>query len=490
MRKKIIILFIMLCRTLLLQAQNKSNFTIQLKGFDSYDKAVVTVQHLDEHADVLKNETELINGNIFPLEGGVGTIKLDQVPNNFILTVNLYSRGTRYGLIANWFVNNTDSIVIEDIDSKRNFDRISINGRGSALYELQYKLDGIVGNRITYPNYPTTLDYFTSDFARSFGYDRAVDMNIEVGRLINETGFDSNCKKWMLTNMFYKIYTAYFLKPLILSFVSNDLERTRAIKDVFNQFKSNYGNGAVPGNMKLSTDYMLFYLLYSKLEATFSEENKVEYQLHKLQTDFKGESLEKMAYAYLSRTFYQVKGADRLNILNWMISITKSPMRLAKLEEMRAIGAGMPFPDFELSDLKGKQWTKNDLLGKVVFFDFYYTGCGNCVTYFKNKVSKAEEHFRKNEDVVFVSVSIDKNFEVWRSSVESEKYNSEHSLKLYTNGEGNNHVLIKNLRINGYPFPILMGKNGLIETSDNVNLGISSSSAETLIKTIEKSLNN
>ena len=437
----------MLCSTLLLQAQNKSNFTIQLQGFDSYDKAVVTVQHLDEDADVLKNETELINGNIFPLEGGVGTIKLDQVPDHFILTVNLYSKGTRYGLIANWFVNNTDSIVIEDNDSKRNFDRISINGRGSALYELQYKLDGIVGNRITYPNYPTTLDYFTSDFARSFGYDRAVDMNIEVGRLINETGFDSNCKKWMLTNMFYKIYTAYFLKPLILSFVSNDLERTRAIKDVFNQFKSNYGNGAVPGNMKLSTDYMLFYLLYSKLEATFSEENKVEYQLQKLQTDFKGESLEKMAYAYLSRTF-------------------------------------------ELTDLKGKRWTKNDLLGKVVFFDFYYTGCGNCVTYFKNKVSKAEEHFRKNEDVVFISVSIDKDLEVWRRSVESEKYNSKHSLKLYTNGEGNNHVLIKNLRINGYPFPILMGKNGLIETSDNVNLGIYSSSAETLIKTIEKSLIN
>lgn len=480
----------MLCSTLLLEAQNKSNFTIQLQGFDSYDKAVATVQHLDKDADVLKNETELINGNIFPVDGGVGIIKLDNVPDHFILTVNLYSKGTRYALISNWYVNNTDSIVIEDNESKRNFDRISINGRGSALYELQYKLDGIVGNRISYPNYPTTLDYFTSDFARSFGYDRAVDMNIEVGRLINETGFDGICKKWMLTNMFYKIYSAYFLKPLILSFVSNDLDRTRAIKDVFNQFKFHYGNAAVLGNIKLSTDYMLFYLLYSKLEVTFSEKNKVEYQLQKLQTDFKGESLEKMGYAYLSRTFYQVNGADRLKILNWMISITKSPMRLGKLEGMGAIGAGMPFPDFELTDLKGKHWTKKDLMGKLVFFDFYYTGCGNCVTYFKNKVSKAEEHFRKNEDVVFISVSIDKDLEVWRRSVESKKYNSEHSLNLYTNGEGGNHFLIKNLRINGYPFPILMGKNGLIETSDNVNLGMASSSAETLIKTIEKSLIN
>jgi hypothetical protein len=53
---------------------------------------------------------------------------------------------------------------------------------------------------------------------------------------------------------------------------------------------------------------------------------------------------------------------------------------------------------------------------------------------------------------------------------------------------GETDPLIKTLRITGYPFPLLMGKTGLIESSDRLELGNGPLKVEGLIQTIDKTL--
>ncbi|MCW8313494.1 redoxin domain-containing protein [Sphingobacterium sp. InxBP1] len=471
-----------------LSAQTKTSFTIDLQGFDEYDHAVATIQRLDEEPDMLVEELELTNGYVAPLVNGGGKITVDNVPDHFIMSLNFYIKESKYRFITNWYVNRTDSIAIKNNRSKNNFDRVTFCGRESALFDLQYKLDGLIWNRVDYSRYAQKLSYFKTDLARSFDYERVVDCNIEVGRLVHGSAVETAAKQWILMNMFYKLYYSRFIKPLFVSFKKNDPKHRMQVKELLDIFRSHYLS-AIHEKKALSTDYITFYLYYRALEAKcFPIDNLVDYRVKQLQHDFQNENLEKMAYAYLAGSFYFMNTDDRLKVLNWISSISKSPRRLAKLEEMKAIAPGMPFPEFELTDLSGKRWRKNELQGKVVFFDFYYTGCSNCAKYYQFIVSKAEEHFFNNPDIVFVSISIDKKMEVWRKSVESGQYNSEGSLKLYTNGMGEAHPLIKDLRIVGYPFPIIMGRTGLIETSDSSLLGIGASKADGLISTINRAL--
>lgn len=478
----------MLCGICGASVQAGQNFMVQLNGFDKFDLAVATVRSMDQDADILKKENELIDGHVVPLKAGRARIVLNNVPEHFVLTVSLYLNGSRYELIPSWYANNADSIIIKDKGSKQRFDSLVVSGRGEELYALQYALDQIVRGHSATRRYPLSADYFTSKFGREFQLDKVVDKNIEIGKLVERSSVGPAAKQWILAKMFYKIYAQFFLNPLAVTFIKDDSQRTKDIEEVFNRFKSLYKAAIRPTLFCLTDEYIEFYLKYLKLEAIFEKADKVDHNVRQIIRDFEGQAREHMGYAYLVESFYKISEPDRLRVMEWLLSITKSSERIDKLAGMRTIAAGMPFPDFELTDLQGKKWRKEDFQGKVVFFDFYYTGCGNCALYFKNKVSNAEDYFHDNADLVFVSISIDKDLKVWRKSIESKAYNSASSLKLYTDGLGSKHPLIVQLRVNAYPFPILMGKTGLIETSDSKKLGSGYSSSEALIKTIEKAL--
>jgi hypothetical protein len=487
--KKIFLSIVILLNTVFtLLAQRKSNFVMQLAGFDQYEKAAVTIQRLDEDADVLKLETELTDGHVFSVIDGKGKIELANLPKHFILTVNMYKQGSRNEFIDNWYISATDSVVVTNNHSIRNFDKITFSGFGAERYRLQYTLDGMLWNRVSYKRYSKSGRYFTGEYADAKDTERAVDMNIEAGRLVNKSALDFPAKEWILANMFYKIYHTFLLRPLTVSFIRNDSKRTEDIAGILHKFESSYGGTIVEKGKLSSNNYIDFYLAYWYLKNTLFGQNKINYRIKLLEDNFNGQSLENISYAALNRSFYGLDEESRKVFLDWLIAHSRSPIRLEKLKFREVVAVGKPFPDFELTDLNGKVWHKKDLLGKVVFFDFYYTGCNNCAIYFKNTVSKAEEHFSQNPNVLFVSISIDREKELWKKSVESKKYNSVHSIKLYTNGLRDHHPLTEYLNIKGYPFPILMGKTGLIETSDNIKLGRGNKESEALIHTINQAV--
>jgi cytochrome oxidase Cu insertion factor (SCO1/SenC/PrrC family) len=126
-------------------------------------------------------------------------------------------------------------------------------------------------------------------------------------------------------------------------------------------------------------------------------------------------------------------------------------------------------PQQPLADAHGNFVRLSDFKGKIIVLDFWFTGCINCMKFFRGGLSIAERHFMDDSSVVFISICIDKDKNTWRSSLEKGKYASKESVNLYTNGMGEQHPVVKAFQVVSYPQPIVLDrKGGVISRSDSL----------------------
>src|SRR5690606_29053432 len=114
--------------------------------------------------------------------------------------------------------------------------------------------------------------------------------------------------------------------------------------------------------------------------------------------------------------------------------------------------------DMELVDQHGHQFKLADLKGKVIFVDFWFSGCGGCIGYYNLVVSKVEPIVDK-EKVVFVSICIDKDRDEWLKDIRSGKYTSEDAINVKLDNGGKSPIS-KAFGLTSYPFPVLLDRTG------------------------------
>lgn len=170
------------------------------------------------------------------------------------------------------------------------------------------------------------------------------------------------------------------------------------------------------------------------------------------------------------------------------LSHLKDPLYHALLQHaIDAQSEGSTLDDFALPDMDEDTVRLGDFRGKVVFIDFWFTGCAGCQAYYKNVLSVVEERFSGNEDIVFISVSIDADRDHWLKSIASGKYTSRKVVNLYTGGEGSHHVIIRQLGVKSYPRPLVISRDGRIFSKNMDELRFS---PETLSSTIKRALDD
>ena len=118
-------------------------------------------------------------------------------------------------------------------------------------------------------------------------------------------------------------------------------------------------------------------------------------------------------------------------------------------------------PDFHLTDINGATITKKDLKGKIALLDFWFSGCTGCAE-LTPSLQKVEEAFKGDSNVLFVSISTDKDKPRWLKSIDQKKYTTGGEMKLYTEGKGNDHSIIKDYNIGGFPELYLLNPQGEI----------------------------
>jgi thiol-disulfide isomerase/thioredoxin len=82
-------------------------------------------------------------------------------------------------------------------------------------------------------------------------------------------------------------------------------------------------------------------------------------------------------------------------------------------EKQNPLSQGRPAPFFEFTSSEGKEFTEQDLKGKVVFIDVWATWCAPCIKGHPH-VAKLIEKF-KNDDIVFLFISYDSNKIQWEA---------------------------------------------------------------------------
>lgn len=122
------------------------------------------------------------------------------------------------------------------------------------------------------------------------------------------------------------------------------------------------------------------------------------------------------------------------------------------------------FP-FELKDTLGRVMKLDDFKGKVLFLDFWFTGCKGCVQVAKGLHDYVLPAFKGDTNVVFMAVSLDVNFLQWKRSIRGGLYTSPGELNVFTMGMGGEHPLMRHYGFQGAPHTLLIDKDGCLITS-------------------------
>jgi thiol-disulfide isomerase/thioredoxin len=121
---------------------------------------------------------------------------------------------------------------------------------------------------------------------------------------------------------------------------------------------------------------------------------------------------------------------------------------------------GMPGFNFRLRDTNNIVHQLKEFRGKVVVLDFWFTGCGNCI-HLTPKLAIVEKQFKENPNIVFLSISSDKDINMWKKSIKSGAYTtSDKEINLYTAGRGENDLFYRKINFQGAPTLRLIDKDG------------------------------
>ncbi|QIH34465.1 TlpA disulfide reductase family protein [Sphingobacterium sp. DR205] len=394
--------------------------------------------------------------------------------------------GKKEYLIIQYLAEPGDSIQIYVTSEKLKF-----RGRGSEKYQCRYEMDKInnifpwesVRVKYNLNNGESVLDslYYTNYIPDSFS-------------ILNRQYAASKCSQEVLN--WYKGRLSEFIYTLLLANLLADTEEKiwRNFTSCFTKFDSSadlvqkkdirdslmniYLNRNSPGFNMISDSVLAYshkYLAYvskktSRKKHGFGEALAfrndsllLKSEVETLAENYKGKLRDKIITQFLLTNFTDLPNISSLIRQAQKIVIDPECKRLLVSLSLTNTQGSKAFA-FNLPDFSGKIRTLDEFRGKVIIMDFWFTGCGSCRVMAEN-LKPIVEHFKNNNNIVFISVSADENINTWRNSIIKEIYTNKYSIDLFTQGEGTSHPIIKNYKIESYPTLLMIGKDGKIITT-------------------------
>lgn len=114
---------------------------------------------------------------------------------------------------------------------------------------------------------------------------------------------------------------------------------------------------------------------------------------------------------------------------------------------------GSPAPEFMLYDPQGNAVFLSDFRGKVVYMDFWASWCNPCLQ--QMKYTRELEEQLKNEDIVFLYVSLDTDEKVWKETIKKRNISGTH-----VRTAGPESEMAKDYNVMGVPVYFFIDKNG------------------------------
>jgi thiol-disulfide isomerase/thioredoxin len=126
---------------------------------------------------------------------------------------------------------------------------------------------------------------------------------------------------------------------------------------------------------------------------------------------------------------------------------------LKKIESLTAFNAGDTAREFFAADSSDKAIQFGQFRGKVIFIDLWATWCGPCLKEMPY-LDTLRRRYGNNPEIVFLSVSIDENKELWKNFLQKRKPNG---LQLISS-----RGALKDYNVLGIPRTIIIDRNFVV----------------------------
>nr|WP_297659632.1 TlpA disulfide reductase family protein [uncultured Prevotella sp.] len=138
-------------------------------------------------------------------------------------------------------------------------------------------------------------------------------------------------------------------------------------------------------------------------------------------------------------------------------------MYSAQVEAMINNKSGVMAHDNEFCDAAGNVHRFSEFKGKVLYVDIWATWCGPCKMEIPH-LAKVVEHFKDNDDVKIISISVDTNRKAWENKIAADKP----AWTQYIANKQQYAQISKDWGIMGIPRFILINKDGSIYDGDAI----------------------
>lgn len=135
-----------------------------------------------------------------------------------------------------------------------------------------------------------------------------------------------------------------------------------------------------------------------------------------------------------------------------------TPFGLALLAFKKAHTTGSAAFPFSLPDQEGKYHTLSEFGGKIIVLDFWFTGCHACPP-MGDSLKKVLPAYRDDPRIVFLTVSTDRDQQMWLNSVHQGRYCSPDELNL-REGLNGQSAFMRHYNIVEYPTLMVFSKEG------------------------------
>jgi peroxiredoxin len=206
---------------------------------------------------------------------------------------------------------------------------------------------------------------------------------------------------------------------------------------------------------ELETDFMKWWTYHSNnisLSLNFTGLNEMSDTIEKKQF------LEKL----ITSKFIPVKvksnvGFETYKLFKLDSSANKSIRSTIKNESLTNLKhykmEGLPFSEFELTDMNGNLYTNENTKGKTIILKTWFINCKACVAEFP-ELNELVEKYKKKNDIMFVSLALDS-----KSELESFLHKKDFEYKVIPNQRD---FIEKKLNLQIYPTHIVVDRNGII----------------------------
>lgn len=264
---------------------------------------------------------------------------------------------------------------------------------------------------------------------------------------------------------------------------ANDSVQLGELRNVYDNFIASITPNQFDNQTQEYSAYYSEYLINRAfVESIILSDSLFVYD--RLKRDYSGRLLDKLIGKYLVDNYRYMKNAEsRIKDALQFVKVPEVYAALSKYDSNQSKGSDAY--DFRLQDYYGNWVNMENLKGKIVLVDFWYTGCMPCKWFGSKTLKPVKEYFKDRDDFVVLSVSIDRDVKTWKKSVEEGEYTNEKAVNVYTMGEGDEHAMIRHYDVRSYPTVILIDRDGKI----SITSGLNTSAAE-LISILEKQLGN